>query len=100
MSWKSELKKTWEPFDLEGDWASRREDMSHKYSRDDYPPEPEPEPKQDFGSDDEKCKVKHCYAVSCKYNKDNNCTLPVVTLDKKARCRDFQPTDEDLSIKE
>lgn len=100
MSWKNKLKKAWQPFDLEDDYRTRREDMSHKYSRDDYPSEPEPEPEQDFGSDDEKCKIESCYATTCKYNKHKDCTLPVVTLSNKAVCQDFTPEGTDLSTEE
>ena len=93
MNWKNKLKKEWKPFELEDDVRSRREDKAASY---DKPPKKQ---RAGLGGRD-KCKIETCYAVSCKYNKDKDCSLPTVTLDKKARCQDFSPENEDLYTKE
>ena len=93
MSWKSIMK-----LDPEGEYElremrQRREDKAASY---DKPPKKQ---KTASGGRD-KCKIETCYAVTCKYNKDKDCTLPTVTLSNKAVWQDFTPEGTELSTEE
>ena len=93
MSWKSIMK-----LDPEGEYElremrQRREDKAASY---DKPPKKQ---RTGLGGRD-KCKIETCYAVACKYNYEKDCTLPTVTLSKKAVCQDFTPKKTDLSTEE
>ena len=35
------------------------------------------------------CKVKKCYATSCKYNREEKCQLEFVTISRKGQCLQF-----------
>ena len=58
-----------------------------------------PPQKSKLGGRD-KCKIETCYAVTCKYNYEKDCTLPTVTLSNKAVCQDFTPKGTELSTEE
>jgi hypothetical protein len=94
-----EIKMTWTTIlKNEQEWElreqkQRREDKAASY---DKPPKRQ---KAGLGGRD-KCKIETCYAVTCKYNKDKDCILPVVTLSSNAHCQDFTPEGENLSTKE
>ena len=82
MSWTTILKNEQE-WELR-EQKQRREDKAASY---DKPPKRH---KRDI-RDDDKCYVRRCEAVSCKYNKDYNCILENIDIDSKGVCRDFTP---------
>ena len=97
MNWKDKIKKLQPDTMLNPrkDPLVERAKSAWKEQKGGYNKPPKKPQKTSYGGD--KCKIESCYAVSCKYNKDKDCTLPTVTLDKKARCQDFSPENEDLS---
>lgn len=42
------------------------------------------------------CKIEVCNASLCKHNKNKQCTLPAVNIDKKGRCMMFASKNTDL----
>ena len=90
MTWATILKNEQE-WELR-EQKQRREDKAASY---DKPPKRR---KKDI-RDDDNCYVRRCEAVSCKYNKDYNCILENIDIDKKGVCRDFTPKQRDIRDK-
>jgi len=36
------------------------------------------------------CKIETCYAITCRHNKQNKCTLEKVMVNEEAKCNSFE----------